>query len=69
VLAARLVDHVIVHEVEDVTPFVIGENVRGESISTEDNRLLDIILRRIFYSRLYGTFLAIIFGRKGRRKE
>jgi alanyl-tRNA synthetase len=30
VLAARLVDHVIVHEVEDVTPFVIGENVRGE---------------------------------------
>jgi alanyl-tRNA synthetase len=30
VLAARLVDHVVIHEVEDVTPFVIGENVRGE---------------------------------------
>jgi alanyl-tRNA synthetase len=30
VLAARLVDHVVIHEVEDVTPFVVGENVRGE---------------------------------------
>jgi len=30
VLAARLVDHVVIHEVEDVTPFVIGENVRGQ---------------------------------------
>ncbi|MGD0327639.1 MAG: alanine--tRNA ligase [Halobacteriota archaeon] len=30
VLAARLVDRVVIHEVEDVTPFVVGENVRGE---------------------------------------
>jgi alanyl-tRNA synthetase len=30
VLAARLVDRVVIHEVEDVTAFVVGENVRGE---------------------------------------
>jgi alanyl-tRNA synthetase len=30
VLAARLVQHVVIHEVEDVTPFVIGQSVRGE---------------------------------------
>jgi alanyl-tRNA synthetase len=30
VLSARLVQQVVIHEVEDVTPFVIGENVRGE---------------------------------------
>jgi alanyl-tRNA synthetase len=30
VLAARLVQQIVIHEVEDVTPFVIGESVRGE---------------------------------------
>jgi alanyl-tRNA synthetase len=30
VLAARLVQQLVIHEVEDVTPFVIGESVRGE---------------------------------------
>jgi len=28
--SARLVQQLVIHEVEDVTPFVIGENVRGE---------------------------------------
>ena len=30
VLAARLAQGIVIHEVEDVTPFVIGESVRGE---------------------------------------
>jgi alanyl-tRNA synthetase len=30
VLAAHLVQRVVIHEVEDVSPFVIGESVRGE---------------------------------------
>ncbi|MGA8071481.1 MAG: alanine--tRNA ligase [Halobacteriota archaeon] len=30
VLAARLVQQLVIHEVEDVTPFVIGQSVRGE---------------------------------------
>jgi alanyl-tRNA synthetase len=30
VLAARLVQRVVIHEVEDVTPFIIGDTVQGE---------------------------------------
>ena len=29
-LVARLLGDAVIHEVEDATPFVVGENVRGE---------------------------------------